>query len=106
MYGMNTNFTLAVTRFADIVTTASSPIPLSLGYAEESLPLLGAMLVCLAVVSHRYRTLHHHPVPAAVSPPMPRLIRRCSSGCIIRNSLTENSRRPAMAALFVFLANY
>ena len=34
MYGMNTNFSVAVTRFADIVTTATlSPIPLNLGYS-------------------------------------------------------------------------
>jgi hypothetical protein len=33
MYGMNTNFSVAVTRFADIVTTALSPIPLNLGYS-------------------------------------------------------------------------
>ena len=31
---MNTNFSVAVTRFADIVTTATlSPIPLNLGYS-------------------------------------------------------------------------
>jgi hypothetical protein len=33
MYGMNTNFSVAVTRFADIVTTAPSPIPLNLAYS-------------------------------------------------------------------------
>ncbi len=33
MYGFNTNFTLAVTRFADIVTTAPPPVILNLGYA-------------------------------------------------------------------------
>jgi Immunoglobulin domain len=33
MYGMNTNFSVAVTRFADIVTAAPSPIPLNLAYS-------------------------------------------------------------------------
>jgi hypothetical protein len=33
MYGINTNFSVAVTRFADIVTTAPSPIPLNLAYS-------------------------------------------------------------------------
>ena len=37
MYGMNTNFSLAVTRFADIVTTAPPPVTLNLGYAGGTL---------------------------------------------------------------------
>jgi hypothetical protein len=37
MYGMNTNFSLAVTRFADIVTTAPPPVILNLGYAGGTL---------------------------------------------------------------------
>ena len=37
MYGFNTNFTLAVTRFADIVTTAPPPVILHLGYAGGAL---------------------------------------------------------------------
>jgi hypothetical protein len=36
MYGMNTNFSVAVTRFADIVTTASSPIPLNAHFSGGS----------------------------------------------------------------------
>jgi hypothetical protein len=61
MYGMNTNFTLAVTRFADIVTTASSPIPLSLGYAGGILTFTWSdasfVLQSSAIVTGPYTTI-------------------------------------------------
>ena len=61
MYGMNTNFSVAVTRFADIVTTAPLADPAESGLFGRSPYLyLERFLVRLAVVSHRHRTLHNH----------------------------------------------
>lgn len=62
MYGMNTNFTLAVTRFADIVTTAPlSPIPLNLGYAGGILTFTWSdasfVLQSSAIVTGPYTTI-------------------------------------------------
>ena len=62
MYGMNTNFTLAVTRFADIVTTGPPPsIPLNLGYAGGILTFTWSdssfVLQSSAIVTGPYTTI-------------------------------------------------
>jgi hypothetical protein len=61
MYGMNTNFSVAVTRFADIVTTAPSPIPLNLAYSGGILTFTWSdpsfVLQSSAIVSGPYTTI-------------------------------------------------
>jgi len=61
MYGINTNFSVAVTRFADIVTTAPSPIPLNLAYSGGILTFTWSdpsfVLQSSAIVSGPYTTI-------------------------------------------------
>jgi hypothetical protein len=61
MYGMNTNFSVAVTRFADIVTTAPSPIPLNLAYSGGVLTFTWSdssfVLQSSAIVTGPYTTI-------------------------------------------------
>jgi hypothetical protein len=61
MYGMNTNFSVAVTRFADIVTAAPSSIPLNLAYSGGILTFTWSdpsfVLQSSAIVSGPYTTI-------------------------------------------------